>query len=111
WVICARKGPEAPKLRIASWPVCCLNKAAICFAGSVKLAATATLVWPASAGAANIVRTAPKAAASAVIFTMTNHPQALIPPLLTTVAGGYRRRAVVSRDTNRKRLDRNLQNW
>ncbi len=39
-----RNAPEAPKLRMASWPVFCLNSAAISFAGSVKLAATATLV-------------------------------------------------------------------
>ena len=34
--------PDAPKISTASWPVFCLNKAAISFAGSVKLAATAT---------------------------------------------------------------------
>jgi hypothetical protein len=44
WVICERNVPEAPKLKTASCPVFSLNSAAICFAGSVKLAATATLV-------------------------------------------------------------------
>ena len=40
----ADTAPDAPKLSTASNPVFCLNRVAISFAGSVKLAATATLV-------------------------------------------------------------------
>src|SRR5690606_39069024 len=41
------------KLSTASWPVLSLKAAAISFAGSVKLAATATWTSPASAGPPN----------------------------------------------------------
>ena len=53
WVIWVKNGPEAPKLRTATFPVFCLKSAAISFAGSVKFAATATLVWPACAAASD----------------------------------------------------------
>ena len=44
--------PRGAEVRIAGSPVFSLKSAAISFAGSVKLAATATLVWPAPVGVA-----------------------------------------------------------